>query len=73
MIFSILCTLSALAQETGAKAKGMTVIPAAQRHALLIGINGYAAPVTPLKFCVKDMQDLAAELEKVGFPKEISI
>lgn len=66
LFFVLLFTTFAQAQAT----KGLTVVPKSQRHALLIGINAYPEPVAPLKFCVKDMQDIAAELEKVGFPAE---
>ena len=68
--YSFRFTSSRAEDSSGTTVKGMTIVPTAQRHALLIGIDGYPPPVSKLNFCVKDMQDLAVELEKVGFPKE---
>ncbi len=69
-IHSVFTVVSRAEDSSGTTVKGMTIVPTAQRHALLIGIDGYPPPVSKLNFCVKDMQDLAVELEKVGFPKE---
>ena len=38
--------------------------------ALLIGINGYTGTLTPLEYCVKDMNLLAETFEKIGVAPE---
>ena len=51
-------------------ARGIEVVPAGKRYALLIGVNKYAKPIKSLQYCVKDMELLADSFQKSGMPKE---
>lgn len=51
-------------------ARGLMVVPAEKRQAVLIGINQYPSPVSELECCVNDISALAEELGKIGFKKE---
>ena len=50
--------------------RGVKVVPAGNRYALLIGVNKYVKPIKSLKYCVKDMELLADCFQKLGVPKE---
>ena len=51
-------------------ARGIEIVPAGNRYALLIGVNEYVKPIRSLEFCVNDMKLLAECFEKIGVPKE---
>ena len=51
-------------------ARGIEIVPAGKRYALLIGVNEYAKPIKSLKYCVKDMELLSECFQKLGVPKE---
>ena len=50
--------------------RGIEVVPAGNRYALLIGVNEYAKPIRSLRYCVNDTKLLAESFEKSGIPKE---
>ena len=50
--------------------RGVEVVPAGNRYALLIGVNEYVKPIKPLQFCVKDMELLSDCFQKLGVPKD---
>ena len=50
--------------------RGIVVVPAGNRYALLIGVNQYAKPIQSLRYCVNDMELLADCIQKLGVPKE---
>ena len=51
-------------------ARGIKVVPAGNRYALLIGVNEYVKPIKSLQFCVKDMELLSDCFQKLGVPKD---
>ena len=53
-----------------ADSRGIEIVPAGNRYALLIGVNKYAKPIRSLEFCVNDMKLLAECFEKSGVPKD---
>lgn len=73
-LFAILAVLfftMSLAPNAQAQEKrAMKVVPKSQRYALLVGINEYNKPFTPLKYCEADMEALEKVLLEIGFPKE---
>ena len=52
------------------QSRGIVVVPAGNRYALLIGVNQYAKPIQSLRYCVNDMELLADCIQKLGVPKE---
>ena len=50
--------------------RGIEVVPAGNRYALLIGVNEYVKPIKSLKYCVKDMELLSDSFQKLGVPKD---
>ena len=50
--------------------RGIAVVPAGRRYALLIGVNEYATPLPSLKFCVQDMNYLSECFQRLGFSQE---
>lgn len=66
VLFMLALTLSAQAEGR----RGMQVVPKSQRYALLIGINEYNKPFTPLKYCDADMKALEKVLLQLDFPQE---